>query len=109
MSFIEFRKYANKSLNILKEEKTSQYEKYVMRNFGKLQESVSIEDLCHIAKYNHMCRNNITFVKDAVYKNREFDYFIYDKTTCVGVNKDGKIVYIGDFNSINLSDGIVIH
>lgn len=106
MSFVDFRKFANSRLNILKEEKTSQYEKYVMKNFGKLQESVSVDDLYHIAMLNDL-EDNLTFIKDVKYRENEYDYFIHDERMCIGVNKDGKIVYIGDFYRNSLESGSI--
>lgn len=108
MSFVEFRNFANQCLNILKEEKTSQYEEYIMRNFGRLQESVSRDDLYKIAKCSDLEKDNLTFTKDVTYRGNKYDYFIYDGRSCVGVDKNGKIVYIGDFYKNSLSDGVIV-
>ena len=105
LSFVDFRRFANNKLNILKEETSSQYAEYVMKNFGKLYESVSDEDLYHIAEYNELDKNNINILRNVQYCDNLYDYFIYDDRTCIGVNKEGKIIYIGDYLASNLNGG----
>lgn len=106
LSFVDFRKFANAKLNILKEATSSQYAEYVMKNFGKLHESVSDEDLYHIAKYNDLDKNNTNILRNVVYNDSLYDYFIYDDRTCIGVNKEGKIIYIGDYLASNMNGGV---
>lgn len=108
LSFVDFRKYANSKLNIIKEETSRQYAELVMRNFGKLKEDVEIEELYHIAKYNDIDEKNINILKKVTYCDELYDYFIHDDRMCVAVNKDGKIVYIGDYFAANLTGGNIM-
>lgn len=107
LSFVDFRKFANAKLNILKEATSSQYAEYVMKNFGKLHESVTDEDLYNIARYNELDKENTNILRNAIYDDGLYDYFIYDDRTCIGVNKEGKIIYIGDYIASNLNGGSV--
>jgi len=108
LSFVDFRKFANERLNIIKEETSNQYAEYVMKNFGKLTEDVDTCKLMHIAKYNDIDELDINILKRVVYEGDFYDYFIHDTSKCIGVDKDGKIIYIGDYNENNLTDGNVM-
>lgn len=103
-SFVDFRKYANKKLNIIKESKSSVYEDYIMKNFGKLQESVSKEDLYKIAEYNNLNCNDVIILKDALYNGIVYDYLIHNNIDVIGIDKNGKIIYISNFVDTNLQD-----
>lgn len=108
LSFVDFRKYANAKLNIIKEETSRQYAELVMRNFGKLKEDVDSEQLYHIAKYNDIDEKNINILKKVIYCDELYDYFIHDDRMCVAVNNEGKIVYIGEYISSNLTSGNIM-
>lgn len=107
-SFIDFRKFANDRLNIIKEETSNQYAEYVMRNFGKLKEDVDTCELIKIAKYNEIDELDINILKNVTYEDEMYDYFIHDSSKCVAVDKDGKIVYIGDYIPTSLMGGSVM-
>ena len=96
-NYYDFKKFANKRLHRLKEERLSQYEKYVREHFGRLNEDHQ-EDLIHIGKHYGLNPERIAADKDVVYGSQEFDYFIHDDSQYIALNKDLIIVDAGDFD-----------
>lgn len=104
INYIEFKRFADTKLNILREEKTATFEKYIMNNFGKLHESVSTEEILRLGKTVDII-DNYTILKDALFDGVVYDYGIYNNKTFMGINKDARIKFIGDFNNNLLISG----
>jgi len=108
INFVNFREYANSKLKIIKEEKTSTYDNFIMSNFGKLTESLSVEKIHEIGNKSKVFLGTTKHLKKAIYKDVQYPYFIYDDKTCIGLDNNGKIIYIDDFIPCNLSSGIIV-
>lgn len=105
INYIEFKKFADTRLNVLREAKTSTFAKYVMNNFGKLNESISTEDILSLGKSVDIDESNYTILRDPIYSGVSYDYCIYNDNTFVGINKDLRILFIGDFDNNLLESG----
>lgn len=100
-NYYDFKKFANKRLHRLKEERLSQYEKYVREHFGRLNEDYQ-EDLIHIGKHYGLNPERIATDKDVVYNNQKFDYFVHDDVQYIALTKDLIVADAGDFDVQNL-------
>ena len=105
INYIEFKRFADSKLNILREEKTSTFAKYVMNNFGKLNESIDRETILNLGKSVDINDTDYTILKDAVYSGITYDYCIYNKFTFMGISKDARILFISDFDNNLLEAG----
>lgn len=108
VKYIRFREYANKKLDIIKEERLTTFDRYVMANFGKLKEDVSQEELYKLAKQNDLECGNVKIVKNATYNDKIYDYLLHDDRMCVGVNSKGKIIYIDNYIDHSLLGGKIM-
>ena len=101
-SYLDFKKFANQRLHRLKEERITQYEKYVREHFGRLNED-NEEKLFHIGK--HYGLNPATLVVDnkVTYNDKDYEYFIHDDNKYIALNDKEIIVDTGDFNSQSLT------
>ena len=100
-NYYDFKKFANTRLHRLKEERLSQYSKYVEAHFGRLMEDKK-EDLYHIAKHYGFNMERLAIDEKAVYKTVTYDYFIHDDNQYIALNKDLKVVDAGDFDQERL-------
>lgn len=107
LNYYDFRNFANKRLHRIKEERLTQYEKYVKDHFGRLMEDHK-EDLYHIAKHYGMNMERLSIDEKAVYNSTEFPYFIHDDNQYIALNKDLIIVDAGDFNVESLTSMKVV-
>lgn len=96
-NYYDFKKFANSRLHKLKEERLSQYEKYVESHFGRLVEDHH-EDLEHMAKHYGFNMERVAIDEKATYNNELYDYFIHDDAQYIALNKDLIVVDAGDFN-----------
>ena len=101
LNYYDFRNFANKRLHRIKEERLSQYAKYVEAHFGRLIEDRT-EDLYHIAKHYGMNMERLAIDEKAIYSSIEYPYFIHDDTQYIALSKDLKILDAGDFDIENL-------
>lgn len=106
-NYYDFKKFANKRLHRLKEERLSQYEKYVEAHFGRLIEDHE-EELFHIGKHYGLNMERIAVDEDVVYNNTTYKYFIHDDNQYIALDKDMKVVDAGDYSVENLSKMEVI-
>ena len=106
-NYYDFKKFANSRLHRLKEERLTQYEKYVKEHFGRLVEDKS-EDLHHIAKHYGMNMERFAIDEKAVYNNVLRDYFIHDDNQYIALNKDLIVTDAGDFNVESLNSMQVV-
>lgn len=96
-NYYDFKKFANSRLHRLKEERLSQYEKYVEAHFGRLVEDKHA-DLEEMAKHYSMNMERIAIDQKAVYNGILYDYFIHDDNQYIALNKDLLVQDAGDFN-----------
>lgn len=96
-NYYDFKKFANTRLHRLKEERLSQYEKYVREHFGRLDED-NKEDLFHIGKHYGLNPERMAVDEKVVYNNQKYDYFIHDDNQFIALNKDMIVENIGDFD-----------
>lgn len=101
LNYYDFRNFANKRLHRIKEERLSQYAKYVEAHFGRLIEDHT-EDLYHIAKHYGLNIERLAVDEKATYAGVDYDYFIHDDDQYIALNKDLKILDAGDFSIENL-------
>ena len=97
LNYYDFRNFANKRLHRIKEERITQYAKYVEAHFGRLIEDHT-EDLYHIAKHYGLNMERLAIDEKARYNNNEFPYFIHDDTQYIALNKDLIILDAGEFD-----------
>lgn len=107
LNYYDFRNFANKRLHRIKEERITQYAKYVEAHFGRLIEDHR-EDLFHIAKHYGLNMERISVDEDTNYADKEYPYFIHDDNQYIALNKDLIIVDAGDFNVESLHSMSVI-
>lgn len=100
-NYYDFKKFANSRLHRLKEERLSQYAKYVEAHFGRLMEDHR-EDLAHIAKHYGLNMERLAMDEKANYLGVDYDYFIHDDDQYIALDKDMKILDAGDFDVENL-------
>ena len=96
-NYIDFKRFANKKLHRLKEEKITQYNRYVEAHFGRLIED-NTDKLYHIAKHYGFNMERVNVDKDANYAESSYDYFIHDDKQYIALNKDLIIQDAGDFD-----------
>lgn len=106
-NYYDFKKFADKRLHRLKEERLSQYQKYVEAHFGRLMEDHT-EDLFHIGKHYGLNEDRLVVDEDVLYNNVSYKYFIHDDVTYIALDKDLKVVDTGDFNVEALSSMKVV-
>lgn len=106
-NYYDFKKFADKRLHRLKEERLSQYQKYVEAHFGRLMEDKT-EDLFHIGKHYGLNEERLAVDEDVLYNNVEYKYFIHDDVQYIALDKDLKVVDTGDFDVESLSSMKVI-
>jgi len=109
INFVNFKDYANSKLRIIKEQKTATYDKFVMSNFGRLKESLSIEKLQSISDKSKIFTGASQIVRKAIYKDIQYPYVMYNESICIGIDEKGLIIYIDDFYSSLLSSGEVLN
>ena len=109
INYAEFRKYANKKLNLLKEEKSATFKAYLNNNFICLSEDISDEAFYNVAKRNSFDMKDLTFLKDATYDETDYEYFIHDAQQCIGLTKDAKLIFIDFFYPVKLKSGFKIN
>ena len=100
-NYYDFKKFANTRLHRLKEERLSQYEKYVRAHFGRLDED-NKEELFHIGKHYGLNPERMAIDEKVVYDNQKFDYFIHDDNQFLALNKDMIVANTGDFDNNKL-------
>ena len=100
-NYYDFKKFANTRLHRLKEERLSQYEKYVRAHFGRLDED-NKEELFHIGKHYGLNPERMAVDEKVVYDNQKFDYFVHDDNQFIALNKDMIIANTGDFDNNKL-------
>ena len=96
-NYYDFKKFADKRLHRLKEERLSQYAKYVEAHFGRLIEDHH-EELYHLGKHYGLNPERMAVDEKVDYNNQSFDYFIHDDNQYIALNKDMIVVDTGDFN-----------
>lgn len=107
LNYYDFRNFANKRLHRIKEERITQYAKYVEEHFGRLIEDHK-EDLYHIAKHYGLNMERVAIDEKVSYGNSEFPYFIHDDVQYIALNKDLIILDAGDFDPQKLSSMEVV-
>lgn len=107
LNYYDFRNFANKRLHRIKEERITQYAKYVEEHFGRLIEDHR-EDLEHIAKHYGLNMEQVAVDEKVSYAGKEYDYFIHDDTQYIALNKDLIIIDAGDFNVEELTSMTVV-
>lgn len=106
-NYYDFKKFANKRLHRLKEERLSQYAKYVEAHFGRLIEDHN-EELFEIGKHYGLNMERIAVDEHVLYNGREYKYFIHDDAQYIALDKDMKIVDAGDYSVESLTTMEVI-
>ena len=106
-NYYDFKKFANSRLHRLKEERITQYAKYVEAHFGRLMEDHR-EDLAHIAKHYGLNMERIAIDEKVNYSGKDYAYFIHDDNQYIALNKDLIIVDAGDFNVEDLHSMTVV-
>lgn len=107
LNYYDFRNFANKRLHRLKEERLTQYAKYVEAHFGRLMEDHH-EELLHIAEHYGLNMERVAVDENVSYADKDFDYFIHDDSQYIALNKDMIIVDAGDFNAEDLHSMSVV-
>lgn len=105
-NYIDFKRYANKRLHKIKEEKITQYNRYVEAHFGRLLED-NTDKLYHIAKHYGMNMERLAIDQDATYNDVEYTYFIHDDKQYIALSKDLIIKDAGDFDINKLRTFVV--
>lgn len=106
-NYYDFKKFADKRLHRLKEERLSQYAKYVEAHFGRLIEDHH-EELFHIGKHYGLNPERMAVDEDVVYNNVEHKYFIHDDKQYIALDKNMIVTDTGDFNVEGLSSMTVV-
>lgn len=106
-NYYDFKKFANSRLHRLKEERISQYGKYIEAHFGRLLEDHH-DDLYHIAKHYGFNMERLAIDEKVVYGGMDYPYFIHDDNQYIALNKDLIVVNAGDFAPENLQAMTVV-
>lgn len=96
-NYYDFKKFANKRLHRLKENRITQYEKYVEAHFGRLIEDHH-EDLVEIGTHYGLNSARLSVDEKAFYNGNEYAYFIHDDNQYIALNDDMVIVDTGDYD-----------
>lgn len=106
-NYYDFKKFADKRLHRLKEERLSQYAKYVEAHFGRLMEDHH-EELIHLGQHYGLNQERMAVDEDVIYNGTEHKYFIHDDNQYIALNKDMIVTDTGDFNVEALSTMSVV-
>lgn len=106
-NYYDFKKFADKRLHRLKEERLSQYAKYVEAHFGRLIEDHH-EELVHLGKHYGLNPERMVVDDNVTYNSQEYKYFIHDDNQYIALNKDMIVVDTGDYNVNALSSMSVV-
>lgn len=96
-NYYDFKKFADRRLHRLKEDRLSQYEKYVEAHFGRLMEDHH-DELFHLGKHYGLNPVRMSVDEKVDYNGKAYKYFIHDDKQFIALNKDMIIIDAGDFN-----------
>ena len=97
LNYYDYKKFANKRLHRIKEERLTQYAKYVEQNFGRLMEDYD-EKLRSTSIHYGLNPNTLVIEKDVTYGEVGHKYFAHDDNKYISFNKEYIITDAGDYD-----------